>query len=84
MVEIAGVKRSELQDYLTESILNNLFLLVMFNRMSREDITPAVFPPSATVIFLKQGRIVRKSSVDDIRTNEGKSVDALFREVFKC
>ncbi len=36
------------------------------------------------VIFLKQGRIVRKSSVDDIRTNEGKSVDALFREVFKC
>ncbi len=36
------------------------------------------------VIFLKQGRIVRKSSVDDIRTNEGKSVDGLFREVFKC
>ena len=36
------------------------------------------------VIFLKQGNIVRQCAVDDIRSNEGKSVDALFREVFKC
>ncbi len=36
------------------------------------------------VIFLKQGNIVRFSSVDDIRSSEGKSVDGLFREVFKC
>lgn len=36
------------------------------------------------VIFLKQGNIVRFSSVDEIRSNEGKSVDGLFREVFKC
>ncbi|MCR5302309.1 MAG: ABC transporter ATP-binding protein [Lachnospiraceae bacterium] len=36
------------------------------------------------VIFLRQGNIVRHSAVDDIRSNEGKSVDALFREVFKC
>ena len=36
------------------------------------------------VIFLKQGNIVRYCGVDEIRSNEGKSVDTLFREVFRC
>ena len=36
------------------------------------------------VIFLKQGNIVRFCGVDEIRSSEGKSVDALFREVFRC
>lgn len=36
------------------------------------------------VLFIKDGQIVRHSSVDDIRVDEGKSVDAFFREVFKC
>lgn len=36
------------------------------------------------VIFIQNGQIRLTSSVDDIRMNEGKSVDALFREVFKC
>ncbi len=36
------------------------------------------------VIFIKQGRVAMQASVDDIRSREGKSVDALFREVFKC
>lgn len=36
------------------------------------------------VIFIKQGRVTMHSSVDDIREQYGKSVDALFREVFKC
>ena len=36
------------------------------------------------VIFLNQGRLVLQSSVDDIREEKGMSVDALFREVFKC
>lgn len=36
------------------------------------------------VVFLKEGRVVRVASVDDIRETEGKSVDALFREVFRC
>lgn len=35
-------------------------------------------------IFIRDGKIVMNSSVDDIRMNEGKSVDSLFREVFKC
>lgn len=36
------------------------------------------------VLFINQGNIVLQSSVDDIRENKGMSVDALFREVFKC
>ena len=36
------------------------------------------------VIFIKNGQIELTSSVDEIRESQGKSVDALFREVFKC
>ena len=36
------------------------------------------------VIFIRNGQIVLVSSVDDIRQEQGKSVDALFREVFRC
>lgn len=36
------------------------------------------------VVFISGGKIVLQSSVDDIREKEGKSVDTLFREVFKC
>ena len=36
------------------------------------------------VIFISHGRILLQSSVDEIRENQGKSVDAYFREVFKC
>lgn len=36
------------------------------------------------VIFIKDGQIALTSSVDDIREKQKKSVDSLFREVFKC
>lgn len=36
------------------------------------------------VIFLQDGQIRLQSSVDDIREQQGKSVDTLFREVFRC
>lgn len=36
------------------------------------------------VIFINQGRVILQSTVDDIREEKGMSVDALFREVFKC
>ena len=35
-------------------------------------------------IFVHQGRVVLQASVDQIREEKGMSVDALFREVFKC
>ena len=37
-----------------------------------------------TVIFLKEGEIVLQGNIDNIRAEEGKSIDQLFREVFKC
>lgn len=36
------------------------------------------------VIFIKNGCIQLQTSVDDIRERDNKSVDALFREVFRC
>ena len=36
------------------------------------------------VIFLKNGGIALSSSVDDLRGARGMSVDAYFREVFRC
>ena len=36
------------------------------------------------VIFINQGQVMLQSSVDQIREEKGMSVDALFREVFKC
>lgn len=36
------------------------------------------------VIFLNRGEIALRSTVDAIRAEQGKSVDAVFREVFRC
>ena len=36
------------------------------------------------VIFVNGGKVMLQSGVDEIREKHGKSVDALFREVFKC
>ena len=36
------------------------------------------------IIFINQGELVLSSSVDEIRETHNKSVDGLFREVFKC
>ena len=35
-------------------------------------------------IFLKEGKIMLHETVDNIREREGKSVDALFREIFRA
>lgn len=36
------------------------------------------------IIFLKDGKIIRQGDVDDVREETGMSIDALFREEFKC
>ena len=36
------------------------------------------------VVFIKQGHIVLTATVDEIREQHGKTVDAYFREVFAC
>lgn len=37
-----------------------------------------------SVLFLKEGEIVLQGDIDNIRATEDKSIDQLFREVFKC
>lgn len=36
------------------------------------------------VLFIHQGEVVLQDTVDHIRDEQGKSIDALFREVFRC
>ena len=37
-----------------------------------------------TVVFLKEGEVVLCDDVDQIRSSYNKSIDELFKEVFKC
>ena len=36
------------------------------------------------VVFLQEGRVLLHDEVDALREEKGKSIEALFREVFKC
>ena len=78
---IAGVDPAA-RDYILETILSNYdedaAILISTHLIS--DIENIL----DQVIFIKDGQIALNTSVDNIREKEGKSVDALFREVFKC
>lgn len=78
---IAGVDPAA-RDYILNTILNNYdenaTILISTHLISDvENILDEV-------IFIKQGHICLASSVEEIREKNGKSVDSLFREVFKC
>ena len=70
------------RDYILNTILSNYneqgSIIISTHLIS--DIEPVL----DDIIFIKDGTIVLTSSVDAIREENGKSVDALFREVFKC
>ena len=36
------------------------------------------------VILLQEGKVLRQDAVDELREETGESVDAYFREVYKC
>lgn len=78
---IAGVDPAA-RDYILNTILSNYeedaTILISTHLIS--DIENIL----DEVIFIKDGQIVLNSSVDKIREENGKSVDSLFREVFKC
>lgn len=78
---IAGVDPAA-RDYILQTILTNYdpeaSILISTHLIS--DIENIL----DQVIFIKEGSISLQSSVDDIRMQYQKSVDALFREVFKC
>lgn len=68
---IAGVDPAA-RDYILRTILISTHLIADVENVLDE------------VVFIQNGTISLTSSVDDIRINQGKSVDALFREVFRC
>ena len=78
---IAGVDPAA-RDYILDTILSNYDenATILISTHLIADIENIL----DQVIFIQNGQIRLQSSVDDIRSNEGKSVDALFREVFKC
>ena len=70
------------RDYILDTILSNYRreATVLISTHLIADIEKVL----DDVIFLAEGRVALVSSVDEIREKNGKSVDALFREVYKC
>ena len=77
---IAGVDPAT-RDYIMSTIINNYNpeASVLISTHLISDIEQVL----DEVIFINNGRIMLKRSVDDIRAENGKSVDELFREVFR-
>lgn len=78
---IGGVDPAS-RDYILNTILSN------YNEQGTVLISTHLIADIENIldeaIFLKNGCITMHASVDDIRMQQGKSVDALFREVFRC
>lgn len=70
------------RDYILHTILNNYNeeATILLSTHLIHDIESIL----DQVIFIRQGQLVLNASVDEIRMEQGKSVDSLFREVFKC
>lgn len=70
------------RDYILNTILTNYSenATVMLSTHLISDIERVL----DEVIFLQKGQLMLHETVDDIRETRGKSVDALFREVFAC
>lgn len=70
------------RDYILSTILNNYNekATILISTHLIQDIENIL----DRVLFIKQGQLVLNATVDEIRTEQGKSVDALFREVFRC
>lgn len=78
---IGGVDPAS-RDYILNTIINNYRenSTVLISTHLIADVEKVL----DEVIFIKEGVVTLHSSVDDIRMKEGKSIDSLFREVFKC
>lgn len=78
---IAGVDPAA-RDYILRTIINNYSpqASVLLSTHLIGDIESVL----DEVIFLRYGQLILYTSVDNIRQQHGKSVDAYFREVFSC
>ena len=78
---IAGVDPAA-RDYIMQTILSNYgedsSILISTHLIT--DIEKIL----DEVLFIQNGKLVLQGAVDDIRAEHGKSIDGLFREVFKC
>jgi len=70
------------RDYILNTIINNYSedATVIISTHLISDVESVL----NHVLFLKDGHIIRQGDVDDIREETGKSIDALFREEFRC
>lgn len=70
------------RDYILDTILNNYNenATVIISTHLIADIEKIL----DEVVFIKEGQVLLTKTVDEIREENGKSVDSLFREVFKC
>ena len=77
---IAGVDPAA-RDYVISTIINNYNpeATVLISTHLIADIEQVL----DEVLFIHQGRVILQKTVDDIREENGKSVDELFREVFR-
>ena len=78
---IAGVDPAA-RDYILKTIITNYSenATILLSTHLISDIENVL----DEVIFLRYGQLLMHTTVDDIRENKGKSVDAYFREVFAC
>lgn len=78
---IGGVDPAS-RDYILKTILNN------YNENATILISTHLIQDIETildrVVFIQNGELKLNAAVDEIREQKGMSVDALFREVFKC
>ena len=77
---IAGVEPAA-RDFILRTILTNYTpeSTILLSTHLIADIEPVL----DEAVFLKEGRVVRHDAVDHIREVEGKSVDEVFREIFR-
>ena len=70
------------RDYILNTIIGNYNenAAVLISTHLIADVEPVL----THAVFIKNGKIVRAGEVDDIRQETGSSIDALFREEFKC
>lgn len=70
------------RDYILQTILSNYNenATVLISTHLISDIENTL----DRVLFLQNGQLMLNATVDEIRSKYGKSVDVLFREVFKC
>jgi ABC-2 type transport system ATP-binding protein len=70
------------RDYILETIISNYSesATIIISTHLISDIESVL----NHVLFLKEGKIVRQGDVESIRESTGMSIDALFREEFRC